>query len=373
MRIGFPNQSSNGERRVGITPDIAKRYVAKGHSVVVARGAGIAAGFLDTDYETVGCTLAESVWDTDAVVAVTRPSSDEYMSMRSGALLVGLLAPLAEPAAMVGLASGGVTAMAFETLPRTARAQSMDVLSSQAALAGYQMVLEAAARLPRIFPMMTTAAGTIRPATVVVLGAGVAGLQAIATARRLGAVVKAFDVRSEAAEQVESLGARFINVDLDAQDASGDGVYAKQLEADEAERLVAGLQPFLHDADVVITAAAIPGRPAPTLVTAASVGHMRPGSVIVDGAAATGGNCELTEADRVVVEAGVTILGPTDLVSRVATHASQMFARNAYELLDHVLSTDELALEDDIVAGVTITHGGAVVHPRVLSLLGEPA
>ena len=363
MRIGFPNQSSNGERRVGITPDIAKRYVAKGHSVVVARGAGIAAGFLDTDYEAVGCTLAESVWDTDAVVVVTRPSSDEYMIMRSGALLIGLLAPLAEPAAMVGLASGGVTAMAFETLPRTARAQSMDVLSSQAALAGYQMVLEAAARLSRIFPMMITAAGTIRPATVVVLGAGVAGLQAIATARRLGAVVKAFDVRSEAAEQVESLGAGFINVDLDAHDAS----------ADEAERLVAGLQPFLHDADVVITAAAIPGRPAPILVTAASVGHMQPGSVIVDGAAATGGNCELTAADRVVVEAGVTILGPTDLVSRVATHASQMFARNAYELLDHVLSTDELALEDDIVAGVTITHGGAVVHPRVLSLLGEPA
>ena len=373
VRIGFPHETTDVERRVPITPDIAKRYISADHVVVVARDAGVAAGHLDADYEAAGCQIVDSPWDADAdaIVVVGRPETAQAAQLRDGALLLGLLSPLEEPAAMQELATTGVTAMAFETLPRTTRAQSMDVLSSQATLAGYQMVLEAASRLPRIFPMMMTAAGTIRPSTVVVLGAGVAGLQAIATARRLGAIVKAFDVRSAAAEQVESLGATFIDVDLEAQDESTSGGYAQQLDADEIARLVAGLQPFLHDADVVVTTAAIPGRRAPVLVTADTVRNMRPGSVIVDGAAATGGNCELTEADKEVVANGVTIVGPTDLPSRVAAHASQMLARNAYELLTHMWSTDELDLEDEIVAGVTITHGGAVVNQRVLALLEE--
>lgn len=369
MRIGFPHQSSPSERRVAITPDLVGRYTSAGHEVVVETGAGLAAGFTDAAYHEAGAEVADEVWAADAVVVIRRPELSDIGGMRPGAVLVGLLNPLEEPAAIAALASTGVTAMAFETLPRTTRAQSMDVLSSQATLAGYQMVLEAASRLPRILPMLTTAAGTIRPATVTVLGAGVAGLQAIATARRLGAVVRAFDVRSAAAEQVESLGARFIEIDMEPQDASAAGGYAQELTAEEAERLVAGLQPHLHEVDAIITAAAIPGRPAPLLVTADTVHQMRPGSVIVDGAASTGGNCELTEADREVVVGGVTIIGPTDLPSRVATHASQMYARNAFELLSHVGEPADLDLTDEIVAGITLTRGGEVVHPRIQAML----
>lgn len=335
------------------------------------RRAGEAAGFPDAAFTETGAEVADRVWDADAVVVVRRPDDAAIRSMRPGSLLVGLLNPLEEPAAIAEIATSGVTAMAFETLPRTTRAQSMDVLSSQATLAGYQMVLEAATRLPRILPMLTTAAGTIRPATVTVLGAGVAGLQAIATARRLGAVVRAFDVRSAAAEQVESLGARFIEIDLEPQDASAAGGYAQEMSADEAEQLVAGLQPHLHGVDAIITAAAIPGRPAPLLVAADTVHQMRPGTVIVDGAASTGGNCALTKADEEVVVGGVTIIGPTDLPSRVATHASQMFARNAYELLNHVGGPDSLDFDDEIVAGVTLTRDGDVVHPRLRAMLEE--
>ena len=370
MRIGFPKQTSETENRLGITPDIAKRYLAAEHVLIVEKGAGVAAGYPDGAFEAAGCELVDSAWEADAVVVVERPHTDQCNMMNAGALLVGLLGPLDQPGEMPALAQSGVTAMAFETLPRTTRAQSMDVLSSQATLAGYQMVIEAAAILPRIFPMMTTAAGTLRPATVIVLGAGVAGLQAIATARRLGAVVKAFDVRSAAAEQVESLGASFIEVELESQDASTSGGYAQQLSADEAARLVEGLQPSLYETDAVITTAAIPGQRAPVLVTSETVGNMRAGAVVVDGAASTGGNCELTMADEVVVFNGVTIIGPTDLPSRVAAHASQMLARNAYELLMHV-NSDELDPDDEILAGVTITQGGQVVHPRVLALLEE--
>lgn len=346
-----------------------KRY-GDDHDLLVERGAGAAAGYPDDAYVDAGCTIVDSAWDADAVVVVRRPDEADLAKMRQGALLIGLLSPLDDPTAMQPIAAAGVTAMAFETLPRTTRAQSMDVLSSQATLAGYQMVLEAAARMPRILPMMTTAAGTIRPATVVVLGAGVAGLQAIATARRLGAVVKAFDVRSAAAEQVESLGASFISVDLEPQDASTVGGYAQQLSPEETAKLIEGLQPFLHDADAVITAAAIPGRRAPVLVTEDTVRNMKDGSVIVDGAAATGGNCEFSEADEEVVIDGVTILAPTDLASRVAAHASQMYARNVYELVSLIADSDELNMEDEIIAGVTITHDGAIVNERVNSLLG---
>ena len=371
MRIAAPDQATSTERRVGITPDIAQRYISGGHNVAIERGAGSAAGYTDEMYEAAGCEIVESGWDADAVIVVRLPSPDQSALLQPGTLVIGLLTPLADPAGLNPLAAAGVTALSFETLPRTARAQSMDVLSSQATLAGYQMVLEASTVLPRIFPMMTTAAGTIRPATVIVLGAGVAGLQAIATARRLGAVVKAFDVRAAAAEQVQSLGATFIMIDLEPQDASTSGGYAQELAADEAARLVAGLQEHLHDADIVLTTAAIPGRRAPILVTAETVSRMKPGAVIVDGAAATGGNCELTRPDERVVTNGITILGPTDLASRVATDASRMFARNAYELLTHVIGTGELDFEDEIMAGATVTHGGQVVHPGVLALIGD--
>lgn len=369
MRIGAPAQTTSYERRIGIIPDIARRYIAAGHIVGIERGAGQAAGYDDASYEAAGCQIIDSGWEEEAVIVVGPPTSAQRDQLRAGALLIGLLAPLDEPAAITRLAATGVTAMAFETLPRTTRAQSMDALSSQATLAGYQMVLEASALLSRIFPMLTTAAGTIRPSTVIVLGAGVAGLQAIATARRLGAVVKAFDVRAAAAEQVESLGASFITIDLEPQDASTSGGYARELDTEESARVVASLQEHLVAADVVITTAAIPGRRAPILVTAETVSRMKSGAVIVDGAASTGGNCELTMPDERVVVDGVTIVGPTDLASRVATHASQMFARNAYELLMHVTDDEALDPDDEIVSGATITRGGKVVHPQVLALL----
>ncbi len=368
MNIGGPRQQQ--EPRVGITPGMARRYIADGHRVIVERGAGGGAGFSDAAYRKVGCELVDSAWGADAVVTVRPPPAEVRSRLSPGAFLLGLLEPLDEPERMRELAGTGVTALAFETLPRTTRAQGMDVLSSQATLAGYGMALEAASRLKRIFPMMVTAAGTLRPATVVVLGCGVAGLQAIATCRRLGAVVKAYDVRAAAAEQVRSLGASFIEVDVAPQDASASGGYARQLDDDEEDRLLGLLEEHLAGADAVITAAAIPGRPAPRLVTTEAVTRMSPGSVIVDGAAERGGNCALTEPDQVVEFEGVTIVGPSGLEARPAADSSRMFARNAYELLTYMadLSPD---IDDEIRSGVTITCGGEVVHPAVLTLLGE--
>ena len=354
---------------MGITPEIARRYIQDGHLVLVEHGAGQRAGILDESFGEAGCEMVGSAWETDVVVTIGPPDETQRSKLTRGAWLVGLLRPLDEPLAMHSLAGTGVTAMAFETLPRTTRAQSMDVLSSQATLAGYGMVLEAASRLPRIFPMMVTAAGTIRPATVMILGCGVAGLQAIATARRLGAVVKGYDVRASAAEQVQSLGASFIDLDLSLQDSSTSGGYARQLSGDDRSLLLKGLERHLATADVVITAAAIPGRPAPTLVSAEAVFGMRPGSVIVDGAAERGGNCVLTVPDRVVEVGGVTIVGPTGLEARPAADASRTFARNAYELIRYLNDPSTGATDDEIRNGVTITRDGNVVHPQVLALI----
>ncbi len=368
MNIGAPRQPAP-ERRVGITPYMAQHFIEAGHRISVEHGAGAEAGFTDGWYRETGCDLVDSAWESDAVVTVGRPAPAELSRMRPGAWLLGLLEPLDRPEAMRAPAAAGVTAMAFETLPRITRAQSMDALSSQATLAGYGMALEAAARLPRILPMMVTAAGTLRPATVVVLGCGVAGLQAIATARRLGARVKGFDVRAAAAEQVRSLGASFIELDLTPQDAAASGGYARRLDEDEETRVLRQLEEHLADADAVITAAAIPGRAAPTLVTAEAVARMKPGSVVVDGAAARGGNCVLTAPDQVVEAGGVTIVGPTDLESRPAADASRMLARNAYELITYLTSDPAPGEDDPIRAGVTITRGGEVVHPEVLARL----
>ena len=355
---------------MGITPTMARRYIADGHRVIVESGAGGGAGFSDSAYRNAGCELVASAWEADTVVTVRPPPTEVRSRLSPGASLLGLLKPLDEPEHMRDLARTGVTALAFETLPRTTRAQGMDVLSSQATLAGYGMALEAASRLKRIFPMMVTAAGTLRPATVVVLGCGVAGLQAIATCRRLGAVVKAYDVRAAAAEQVRSLGASFIEVDVAPQDASVSGGYARQLDDDEEDHLLRLLEEHLAGVDAVITAAAIPGQPAPRLVTTEAVARMPPGSVIVDGAAERGGNCALTVPDQIVEFEGVTIVGPTGLEARPAADSSMMYARNAYELLTYMgdLSPE---IDDEIRTGVTITRGGEVVHPAVLDLLGD--
>ena len=276
---------------------------------------------------------------------------------------------------MAELAATGATIFALEAVPRTSRAQVVDALSSQAAVSGYQAVLEAAVRSDRFFPMLTTAAGTMRPSKVVVLGAGVAGLQAVATARRLGAVVSAFDVRAEAAEQVESLGAKFISIDTEQQDASQSGGYARELEADQQQLVIAALSRHLIDADAIITTAAIPGRPAPLLITAETVEAMRPGAVIVDLAASTGGNCELTVPGETIDVNGVVIVGNTDLASTVPNHASQMYARNTMAFIELVTDPETKALDvdrhDDIVEAAMVARGGKLVHPRLVAEKGS--
>lgn len=368
MHIGAPRQQNSLESRVPLTPPVVKRLVDIGHSVTVERGAGERAGHLDAEYTEAGAALSDgnTVWGADFVATIERP---EASVLGPDVAFIGQISPFDDPEAMKALAATGATIFAFEAVPRTSRAQVVDALSSQASAAGYQAVLEAARLSDRFFPMLTTAAGTLRPAKVVVLGAGVAGLQAVATARRLGAVVSAFDVRAEAREQVESLGASFIAVDLEAQDASTSGGYAKEVAEDQQRRIIEGLEPHIAEADAVITTAAIPGRPAPLLITAQGVSSMRPGAVIIDVAASTGGNCELTRPGETVVVDRVTIVGDTDLVSRVANHASQMYARNVASFIDLITDpeTTELRLDfdDDIVADSCIARGGALVHPRL--------
>lgn len=368
MRIGVPSQQSASEARVAITPDVAKRLITAGHTVVVETDAGARAGYRDHEYQHAGASIGEAaeIWACDFIATIERPSAS---LLHPPAAMIGLIAPFDDPDAMQSLAGTGATVFALEAVPRTSRAQSVDALSSQAAVAGYQAVLEAAATSDRFFPMLTTAAGTIRPAKVVVLGAGVAGLQAIATARRLGAVVSAFDVRAAAGEQVESLGASFITIDTAAQDSSESGGYAREVEADEQQRIIDGLATHLTTADVVITTAAIPGRPAPLLIEEDTVRSMRPGAVIVDVAASTGGNCELTKPGETIEVDGVHIIGDTDLVSRVANHASQMYARNVMAFIELITDpeTSDLRIDysDDIVEGACIARGGVVVHPRL--------
>jgi NAD(P) transhydrogenase subunit alpha len=374
MKLGVPNQTARKERRVAITPDVAARLVKQDLEVVVETNAGVAAGFLDKDYTDAGASIvseASSAWGCDVVVSVRPPEDDQIDLMRSGAVLIGLVQPLDSPDVAAKLASAGVTTLAFETVPRITKAQSMDVLSSQATGAGYQAVLEAASEITKFFPMLTTAAGTIAPAKVLVLGAGVAGLQAIATARRLGAMVSAYDVRAAVAEQVESLGARFIRLEVAQQQDEAAGGYARELEEDAQKGLLMQLGDHVARHDVVISTAAIPGKKAPLLITRQMVEAMHHGSVIVDLAVSTGGNCELSKADELVVHNGVKILAPTDLVSGVATHTSMMFARNTLNLLTHLMHEEGLRidLDDEITAGACITHDGTVVNEQVRSLL----
>jgi NAD(P) transhydrogenase subunit alpha len=353
MRLGIPRETTSGERRVALVPETIGR-LGSGIDVVVESGAGDAASFGDDAYTEAGATIGDP-WSADVVAKVAPPTADEVARLHAGQVLIAFLQPLTDAAGIERLAAAGVHAFALESVPRITRAQPMDALSSQATVSGYQAALVAADRLPRFFPMLMTAAGTIPPAKVLVLGAGVAGLQAIATARRLGAVVSGFDVRPAVREQVESLGASFL--DLGVQGEETEGGYARELTPEQQAAQQAELQARIPQFDVVITTAAIPGRPAPVLVTAEAARALRPGSVIVDLAAETGGNCELTRPGEEFVEGGVTIVGLTNVPSLMPTHASQLLSRNVAALLGLVVRDGSLALDwaDEIVAGAVVT------------------
>jgi NAD(P) transhydrogenase subunit alpha len=369
MRIAVRKESA-GERRVAIVPESAKRLAAKKVEVSVESGAGAQSFAADDEYRAAGARVDASsdalLADADAVLQIRPPTIDEIGRLKEGSTFVSLLFPLVNHALVRALAARNVTAVAVDMIPRTTLAQMMDVLSSQATAAGYEAVLMAATALPRFFPMLMTAAGTIAQAKVLILGAGVAGLQAIGTARRLGAVVEAFDVRKVVKEQVESLGAKFVEVG-DTEDAQTAGGYAKELGEEAKRKQAEAIARHVAKADVVICTALIPGRRAPVLVTADMVKSMRAGSVIVDLAAEQQGNCELTRPGETAVEHGVTIIGATDLTSRMSAHASQMYSRNMEKLLLYVTKDGawKVDFKDEIVAGCFITHGGAIVHPKV--------
>ena len=374
MKLGVPNQSAQGERRVALVPETAKKLSARGVETVVEAGAGELAHFLDSAYTDAGATIgsAADAWGAEVVAVVRTPTSEEIGQLGSGSVLIGFLAPLTSADTTRALADRGVTAFAMEAIPRISRAQSMDALSSQASIGGYRAVLVAALEMGRFFPMLTTAAGTIKPASVLILGAGVAGLQAIATARRLGAVVTAFDVRDVVREQVESLGARFLELDLQA-DAEGEGGYAKELAEDAAKRQQEAMAEAIGRFDVVITTAQVPGRRAPLLVTAAAVENMKPGSVIVDMAGESGGNCELSEPGETVVKHDVTIAAPLNLPGDMPDHASQLYSRNVSSLLELMVGDDgalKLDFEDAVIAGACITRDGEIVHEGAKQAVG---
>jgi H+-translocating NAD(P) transhydrogenase subunit alpha len=377
VRVGVPSESAEKETRVAVTPDVVKRLEKRGISYVVESGAGESAHITDDALREAGAELgsATDAWKAEVVAKVAPPSSDEIGRLSQGSVLIGFLSPLTDPDTARALASAGVTSFAMEAIPRITRAQSADALSSQATVAGYRAALIAAEEMGRFFPMLTTAAGTIKPATVLVLGAGVAGLQAIATARRLGAQVTAYDVRSAVKEQIESLGAKFLDLGLD-EDAEGEGGYAKALAEEQQRRQQEALAEAAGRFDAVISTAAIPGRPAPKLLTAAAVENMRPGSVIVDLAAETGGNCELTEAGKTVVHGDVKVIGPVNLPADMPDHASQLYARNVMALLE-LMVTDEGKLElnwdDDVLKGACITRDGEIVHEGAKQAAGAAA
>jgi NAD(P) transhydrogenase subunit alpha len=356
VRIGVPRELEPGERRVALVPDAVTRLAAGGFDVIVEPGAGAEASFPDEGYADAGAQVSDSAWAADAVVKVRKPTTEEVDRLRSGQVLVGFLEPLTDRAGIERLASRGVHAFAMESIPRITRAQPMDALSSQATVSGYKSVLIAADRLPRFFPMLMTAAGTVAPAKVLVVGAGVAGLQAIATARRLGAVVAGFDVRPVVREQVESLGASFLDLGVSSEETAGG--YARELTEEERQRQQAALEERIPEYDVVITTALVPGRAAPKLIPATAVAKMRPGSVIVDLAAEAGGNCELTQPGDVVERNDVTVVGLTNLPSTMPFHASQLYARNVSALLQHLAPEGTLTLDwdDEITADACVTR-----------------
>jgi len=358
MRVSVPKETVSGEHRVALVPETVGKLGAAGFEFAVEHGAGDSAGFRDTEYEDAGAQLVDRAGLADAacVACVATPRPELVGILASGTLVIGFLQPLTDAEGIAALRDHGLVAFAMESIPRITRAQAMDALSSQATVAGYKAVLLAADRVPRLFPMLMTAAGTIAPVRALVIGAGVAGLQAIATARRLGAVVSSFDVRPAVREQVESLGASFLDLGVVGEETEGG--YARELTPEQQAQQQAALEARIPDFDVVITTAAIPGRPAPRLVPAAAVTRMRPGSVIVDLAAETGGNCEVTVPGEVVEHEGVTVVGTTNLPSLMAFHASQLYSRNVAALLQHLAPAGKLALdwEDEITSGACVTR-----------------
>ena len=381
MLIGVPREIANGERRVALVPEVVSQLTKAGHRVVVERGAGLRAGFTDEAYRTAGCDLADSadeIYSTaQMILKVQRPARNEageaeLDQMTEGSVLIGLLQPSGDPALFQQLAERRIIACSMELVPRTTRAQMMDALSSQSTVAGYKAVLIAANALQKFFPMLMTAAGTVRPARVLVIGAGVAGLQAIATARRIGAVVEAFDTRPVTKEQVQSLGATFVELDMHGEDAQDAGGYARELSKDHIRREKELIHKRALQADVIITTALIPGKPAPMLIDAETVAAMRPGSVIVDLAGEQGGNCELSVPGETVVRNDVTIIAPLHISSDLAYHASQMYSKNVAALVTLLAPKGELNLNfgDDIISAVCVTAGGEIRHAPTRQRLG---
>jgi NAD(P) transhydrogenase subunit alpha len=369
MNVGVPKETAPGERRVALIPGVVSSLADKRVEVAVEAGAGEGSGHPDSEFGDAGATVgsADAAWGADVVVKVALPTTDEIESLRQGQVLIGHLAPLTSQATNEALAAAGVTSFAMEAIPRITRAQAMDALSSQANVAGYAATLLAARAAQRFFPMMTTAAGTVAPARVLVLGAGVAGLQAIATAKRLGAVVSGFDIRRAAWEQIASLGGRPLELDF-IPDAEAEGGYARPLTDEENEQVREALADAAAKQDVIITTAQIPGRPAPILLTRRAVSNMSPGSVVVDLAGDSGGNCELTEAGETVVsDNGVKVIAPANLPSDMAVHASQLYAKNVENLLGLLVDGDgnlSVDFDDEIIAGACITHEGRIRNER---------
>ncbi|MEM6783222.1 MAG: Re/Si-specific NAD(P)(+) transhydrogenase subunit alpha [Bacteroidota bacterium] len=368
--LGVPRETAPGETRVATTPDAVQRLKKKGVTVRVESGAGATAGFPDAAYTNAGAEVVDraTVYQADVVAKVAAPDANERKLLRADGILISFLQSLDDLDTVQAIAKTGVTAMAMEMVPRITRAQKMDALSAMSTVAGYKAVLLAADTLPKFFPLLTTAAGTLRPAKVFIIGAGVAGLQALATARRLGAITFGYDIRTAAAEQVESVGAEFVTLTLPSDDAEDAGGYAKALGQSEAEQQIALMAEEVAKYDVVITTALIPGRPAPLLLNEDAVRNMPEGSVIIDLAAPNGGNCALTQPDEAVHAHGTTILGPTNLVASMPLHASQMYARTVMAMVLDFL-TDEGTFrrdfEDEVFVGACVTHEGAVVHERV--------
>jgi NAD(P) transhydrogenase subunit alpha len=366
VKVGVPKETADGERRVALTPDVARRLAGAGHEAVVEAGAGLEAGVTDEAFTDAGATIGDP-WGADVIAKVVAPTDAEIAKLGTDSVLIGFLGPLTNGPGIKAIAATGATSFAMEAIPRISRAQSMDALSSQATVAGYRAVLIAAQEQGRFFPMLMTAAGTIPPAQVLVLGAGVAGLQAIATARRLGAVVTAFDIRSAVKEQIQSLGAKFFEVE-GLGDAEAEGGYARELTPEEQETQNKALTVQMGKSDVIITTALVPGRPAPKLVSKEAVDGMKHGSVIVDLAGEAGGNCELARpGETYVTDNGVTIATPLNIPSSMAEHASQLYGRNILSLLELMSGEDnalKLDFDDEVIAGACITRGGEIVHAR---------
>lgn len=369
LKIGVLKERVAGETRVALVPEVAKRLAKLGVAIVAERDAGSAAGFPDTDYADVEFGDAARVLaEADVLLTVQPPTPAQCADLKRGAVTLGFLAPHRQIETIAAMKDAGLTSFAMELVPRISRAQSMDALSSQASVAGYKAVLIAADRLDKFFPMLTTAAGTIRPAQVLVVGAGVAGLQAIATARRLGAIVEAYDVRSATKEQVKSLGAKFVETGVSAEGAGG---YARELTEEEKAQQQEALEARIAVADAVITTAAIPGRPAPRIIPRAAVERMRPGAVIVDIAAETGGNCELTVAGETVEHDGVRIVGPVNLAAQLPRHASEMYAKNLFNFLTPAIKEGALGIDwdDEVFAESVVTHEGEIRNQAIRDLL----